>query len=102
MKIGEKVICINGAKKAGLNYDHFQEFPIEGHKYTIRRGEENPLTGFRILLKEITNKPIYTEWLFGKVEPAFSKDRFMLLSDYQDYLRYVNESTDDQDYIIFK
>lgn len=93
MKSGDVVICLDGSKRNGLDYYMFQNWIIEGHKYTIRRIESNRLVGERVLLDEIRNKPVYFHDLFGKAEPAFNKGRFKLHSQ---YIEEVNEAWESQ------
>ena len=96
MKKGDLVICLDGSKRQGFDYKEFQNWIIEGHKYTIRRIEDIPNVATRVLLEEIKNKPTFFPLIHGKCEPAFADKRFMLHSD---YIKRLEQETEEIDYL---
>ena len=79
MKVGDKVICIDGSIPFAEVFRDFKFWPQEGEKYTIR-GIQNSLDrGKGLHLEELKNPVIFIDALQGHVEPAYSAKRFRVL-----------------------
>ncbi len=86
MKKGDIIRCINGSMNPNFDYKEFNQFPIEGHKYKVRRLEN--LNGIkRVLLVGAKNKTTYCKTLLCDIEAAYSPDRFILESNYHEYAK---------------
>ncbi|MCS6968437.1 MAG: hypothetical protein RMJ44_00215 [Cytophagales bacterium] len=79
---GEKVVCINADFSMYPNiWDVFKQLPKQDEIYTVRERQYVQGMGYRILLEEIHNPPVYVDLVKGMVEPAFAATRFARLSD---------------------
>ena len=81
MKRGDKVLCINGVFRArGTDPFSLKErnLPIEGKTYTVRDVVVTDY-GVGLRLEEIIN-PLFWHDHGGEREPAFGKERFVLLA----------------------
>jgi len=81
-KPGDKVVCINADFSMYPNiFDVFKQLPKRDEIYTVRERQYIEGMGYRILLEEIHNPPVYIDMVKGMVEPAFTSNRFALLTD---------------------
>ncbi|WP_448520444.1 hypothetical protein [Rhodoflexus sp.] len=77
---GDKVVCINADFSMYPNiFDVFKQLPKRDEIYTVRQKQYIEGMGYRILLEEIHNPPVYIDMVKGMVEPAFAANRFALL-----------------------
>ncbi len=81
MRSGQEVLCIDASTPQNGSIEHFKQWIVQDKVYTIRRIENSLHGPKRILLEEIVNPPVYMPQVFGKMEPAFSANRFRVLAD---------------------
>lgn len=85
MRVGQEVLCIDGTLNDRVMH-YYQQWPVEGKIYTVKRIEGSLDGEPRVLLEEISNKPIYVEAIGGKAEPGFAASRFKpLVEDSAEY-----------------
>lgn len=78
-EIGDKVICIDDSiapEHFASVMKSFQYWPIKGKEYTIRDIFYNDEIVCGIVLKEMSNIPIFIPLLKRVQEPAFATRRF--------------------------
>ena len=81
-QVGDKVVCIDADFSMYPNiFEVYQSLPKRNEVYTVRERQYVQGQGYRLLLEEIENAPIYIDAVKGKVEPGFNASRFALLSD---------------------
>ncbi|MCU0450234.1 MAG: hypothetical protein MUC97_10420 [Bernardetiaceae bacterium] len=82
--IGDRVVCVNGDFSMYPNiYDLYRQLPRRDEVYTVRERQFLQGTGYRLLLEEIENPPVYIDMVKGMVEPGFDARRFALLNNPQ-------------------
>jgi len=74
-----KLLCIDD--KPGKGTSNFETWIVEGEVYTLRATTGSLVNEQGVLLKEIKNPPVYIQELAGRVEPSFSKKRFVEVDD---------------------
>ncbi|GAB4478006.1 MAG: hypothetical protein OHK0057_28380 [Thermoflexibacter sp.] len=80
--IGDKVVCVDADFSMYPQLlEVYRELPKLHQVYTIRAKQFIQGHGYRVLLEEIENPPVYIDLVKGKVEPGFNASRFALLSD---------------------
>ncbi|GEM_PF-6597198 len=80
-QIGDKVVCIDADFSMYPNiFELYRELPKRDEVYTVRERQFVQGLGYRILLDQVINQPIYIDMVKGKVEPAFNATRFALLN----------------------
>jgi hypothetical protein len=81
-QIGDKVVCINADFSMYPNiFELYSQLPKRDEVYTVRERQFVQGVGYRILLEELVNEPVYIDMVKGRVEPAFNANRFALLND---------------------
>lgn len=84
MQVGDIVVCIDATKNKNVDYSMFNHWPVEGHRYKIRRLEKIDIYN-RILFEGIKNKSFFNPLVGGKIEAGYDKNRFILESDFENY-----------------
>lgn len=80
--IGDKVVCVDADFSMYPKiFEIYRELPKLNEVYTVRAKQFIQGQGYRVLLEEIENPPVYIDLVKGKVEPGFNASRFALLSD---------------------
>jgi hypothetical protein len=80
--ISDKIVCVNADfSMYPTIFELYRELPKLQEVYTVRAKQFVHGQGYRLLLEEIENPPIYIDAVKGKVEPGFNASRFALLSD---------------------
>ena len=73
-----KLLCIDASHGKGTS--NFENWIVEGEIYTLRSTTGSLVNEQGVLLKEIKNPPVYIQELAGRVEPSFSRKRFVELN----------------------
>lgn len=84
-KQGEQVVCIDASPSTPTTMSKFETWPSKDEIYRIREQRPSGAEG-GVLLEEIKNPPVYFEQVMGKLEPAFSPDRFRRLEEMEQKL----------------
>ncbi len=80
--INDRIVCIDADfSMYPTIFEIYQNLPKLQQVYTVREKQFVDGQGYRLLLDEISNAPIYIDAVKGKVEPGFNASRFALLSD---------------------
>lgn len=74
-----KLLCIDD--KPGKGTSNFETWIVEGEVYTLRATTGSLINEQGVLLKEIKNPPVFIQELAGRVEPSFSRKRFVEVDD---------------------
>ncbi len=83
-----KLLCIDD--KPGKGTSNFETWIVEGEVYTLRATTGSLVNEQGVLLKEIKNPPVYIQELAGRVEPSFSRKRFVEVSDTYEVMEESN------------
>ena len=70
-----KLLCIDATPGKGTS--NFENWVVEGEVYTLRGTTGSLVNEVGVLLKEITNPPVFIQELGGRVEPNFARRRFV-------------------------